>query len=409
MERQSVYAIFIWHAFFLALTLSMLNFGTVLPALIDELTSSKTVFGLLYSILLAGPYLFNVIFGHFLSSFRYRRKFLILGIYARCASFLGMAVFVFFFAQSSPGLVVGSLFFWLTLFSLSGGLAGLVYSDIVAKLLPGSERGTLYAVKQFVAGGASVTGGFIVAGILGSSGPGFPAGYALLLLTGFSGLIVASGAFWLIREPPSLVEEKKDPLALILRKIPRLLKDNPEFRRFVIVENLSGFGLMILPFYMLFAKENFDLEGSYVGHYLVVQTAGILLSNFLWGAISRKWGSKAVIRTCVLIGAVTPMMALLMASYGPAGFYPVFFLVGFMYSGRLVGFEPYLLDIVPETGRSLFLGIRGSLDVLIAILPTLGGLFVDILGFRPLFFIVTAVLLLAFLLLGKRNYPDIYS
>jgi len=160
---------------------------------------------------------------------------------------------------------------------------------------------------------------------------------------------------------------------------------------------------------MLFAKEYFDLEGSYVGHYLVVQTAGILLSNFLWGAISRKWGSKAVIRTCVLIGAATPMMALLLARYGPAGFYPVFFLVGFMYSGRLVGFEPYLLDIVPETGRSLFLGIRGSLDVLIAILPTLGGLFVDILGFRPLFFIVTAVLLLAFLLLGKRNYPDIYS
>jgi len=79
-----------------------------------------------------------------------------------------------------------------------------------------------------------------------------------------------------------------------------------------------------------------------------------------------------------------------------------------MYSGRLVGFEPYLLDIVPEAGRSLFLGIRGSLDVLIAILPTLGGLFVDLLGFRPLFFVVTVVLLLAFLLLGKRNYPEIY-
>lgn len=407
MERRSVYAVFIWHAFFLALTLSMLNFGTVLPALVDELTSSKTVFGLLYSILLAGPYLFNVIFGHFLSSFRYRRKFLLLGIYARSLSFLGMALFMFFFASHSPGLVVLSLFFWLTLFSLSGGLAGLVYSDIVAKLLPGSERGTIYAVKQLVAGGASVAGGLLVARILGASGPGFPSGYAVLLMTGFAGLIVAAAAFWFIREPPSLVEDKKDPLIILLKKIPRLLRDNPEFRRFVIVENMSGFGLMILPFYMLFAKENFDLGGSYVGHYLVVQTSGILLSNFLWGAIARQWGSKAVVRTCLLIGAVTPLMALLLVKYGPVGFYPVFFMVGFMYSGRLVGFEPYLLDIVPEAGRSLFLGIRGSLDVLIALLPPLGGLFVDILGFRPLFFIVTAVLLSAFLLLGNRDYPDL--
>jgi len=73
MKRQSVYAIFIWHGFFLALTLSMINFGTVLPALVDELTPSRTVFGLLYSILLAGPYLFNVVFGHFLSTFQYRK------------------------------------------------------------------------------------------------------------------------------------------------------------------------------------------------------------------------------------------------------------------------------------------------------------------------------------------------
>jgi hypothetical protein len=153
MKRQSVYAIFIWHSFFLALTLSMINFGTVLPALVDELTPSRTVFGLLYSILLAGPYLFNVVFGHFLSAFQYRKPFLILGIYIRAAAFLGMALFVWFFAKTAPGVVVASLFVWLALFALSGGLAGLVYADVIAKLVPAGERGTLYAVKQFISGG----------------------------------------------------------------------------------------------------------------------------------------------------------------------------------------------------------------------------------------------------------------
>jgi MFS family permease len=402
MKRQSVYAIFIWHGFFLALTLSMINFGTVLPALVDELTPSRTVFGLLYSILLGGPYLFNVVFGHFLSTFQYRKPFLILGIYIRAAAFLGMALFVWFFAGTAPCVVVASLFVWLVLFALSGGLAGLVYADVIAKLVPRGERGTLYAVKQFISGGASVAGGFIVAGTLGAASMGFPRGYAVLLFIGFVGLMVASVAFWFIEEPPSRVREKREPIWGLIKGIPRLLKENPEFRRFVIVENLSGFGLMVLPFYMLFAKENFDLGGSYVGRYLIVQTAGILLSNLVWGALSRKWSSKAVVAGCILIGAMTPILALFALRFGPAGFYPVFFLVGFMYSGRLVGFEPYLLDIVPDDERPLFLGIRGTLDILVALIPPLGGLFVDMAGFRPLFVTVTFVLIGAFLLLGRR-------
>lgn len=409
MKRRSVYAVFIWHGFFLALTLAMINFGTVLPALVDELTPSRTVFGLLYSILLAGPYLFNILFGHFLSAFRYRRPFLILGIYIRAAAFLGMALFVWLFAKTAPGVVVASLFVWLALFALSGGLAGLVYADVVGKLVPRKERGTLYAVKQFVSGGASVAGGFIVAGTLGSASMGFPRGYAVLLFIGFLGLMVASAAFWFIKEPPSPALEQREPVGALLRGIPGILRENPEFRRFVIVENLSGFGLMVLPFYMLFAKESFALAGSYVGRYLVVQTAGILLSNLVWGALSRKWDSMAVVRACILIGAVTPLLALISAHFGPAGFYPVFFLTGFMYSGRRVGFEPYLLDIIPEETRPLFLGIRGTLDILVALLPPLGGFFVDMTGFRPLFFTVTAVLACAFFLLGRNRKGRLHA
>lgn len=405
MNRSTVYGIFIWHSFFLALTLSMINFGTVLPALIDELTPSKTIFGLLYSILLAGPYLFNIIFGNYLSNFRFRRRFLLLGIYARSAAFLGMALFVYFFALDAPGFVLASLFFWLSLFALSGGLAGLVYSDIIAKLIPRGGRGTLFAVKQFVAGGASIAGSLVVVKILGSESLRFPRGYALLLFIGFLGLVIASVAFWLIKEPPSPVKEVREPLTVLIKSIPELLRNNLEFRRFVIVENLSGFGLMILPFYMLFAKESFQIDVSFVGRYLVAQTLGMLLSNLLWGMISRWWGSREVVRTCILIGAITPMLALTLLRFGPRSFYAVFFLVGFMYSGRRVGFEPYLLDLLPDDRRPLYLGIRGTLNILIALLPPLGGLLIDLVGFRPLFFIVTVVLVVAFWFLGDRTSP----
>jgi len=403
MRRLAVYAIFLWHGFFLALTLSMINFNTVLPSLVSELTNSKIVFGFLYSILLAAPYLFNVIFGHIVSSHRYRRKFLLLGIYLRSVAFLGMALFVHYFAIGAPRLVVGSLFLWLLLFALSGGLAGLVYSDIVGKLIPTGERGKLYATKQFVAGIASLSGGVIVAKIFSVSSLGFPANYALILSIGFVGLAVASVAFWFIEEPPSSVCEKREALTTLAKRVPAILRQNAEFRRFVIVENLSGFSLMLLPFYMIFAKEVFGVDESYIGPYLLIQTVGILLSNVLWGMISVRWSSRAVVRVCILVGGLLPMAALFLSQFGPHGFLPVFLLVGFVYSGRLVGFEPYLLDIIPDMERPIYLGIRGTLDIFIAFLPPLGGLFIDLFGYAPIFVLVTIVMLFAFFLLGKTE------
>ncbi len=60
IENKRAYIGFVWHAFFLALTMSMLDLNTVFPSLVDELTGSKALFGLLYSIMLGVPFIFNL-------------------------------------------------------------------------------------------------------------------------------------------------------------------------------------------------------------------------------------------------------------------------------------------------------------------------------------------------------------
>lgn len=334
----------------------MIDFSTVLPSLLSELTDSKGIFGFLYSILLGAPYVFNVVFGHVLASRGYRRKFLLSGIYLRSLAFLGMAAFTFWFAVEAPTLVVGSFFGWIALFSLSGGFAGLAQSDIIGKLVLKGERGRLYATKQFASGLASLLGGLTVARIFNTASLGFPRNFALSFLIGFVGLLIGAVAFWFIREPPSPPRARQETLAALLRRVPALLRRDAEFRRFIVVENLSSFSLMILPFYMVFAKETFAIGGAYVGRYPVVQTVGALLSNVLWATISGRLGSRAVVRACVLVGGLLPMAAL--APLGPDGFLPVFLLVGTVYSGRRVGFEPYLLDIAPDAERPIYLGVR---------------------------------------------------
>lgn len=397
------YAIFIWHGIFLSLTMSMIDFNTVFPAMITDLVGSKIIFGILYSLMLGIPYLFSLLFGHFLSTYRYRRKFLLIGIYLRGLAFLGMAGFMLFFGERAPWLVVGSFFVWILVFSLSGGLAGISYEDIFGKLVPKGERGKLYAVKQFASSLAAFGGGWIIARVFSVSSLPFPKNYALVLGIGFIGLVIASIAFWFIKEPPSPVTEDVRPsLASLLRRVPAILRENPEFFRFIVVENLSSFSLMVMPFYMIFAKDRFHVSDVYIGRYFLFQVGGTIISNLLWGWLSGRFNSKKVVRFCLLLGGLIPLVALGIAHLGANLFVIVFLLVGFVFSGRRVGFEPYLLDIIPADNRPIYLGIRGTLNVLVVLLPFLGGVIIHFAGYLPVFVLVAAVMFSASFLLGGK-------
>jgi len=399
-DKKRVYIIFLWHAFFLAITMSMIEFNTVFPSLISSLTGSKIIFGAIYSIMFGVPLIFNVMFGHYLSSKKFKKKFLLLGINLRAFSFLGMAFFTYKYANQNPSMVIMSLFFWVFLFSFSGGFAGIIYTDLIGKFLKKGERGNLYAFKQFFSSIGFLTGGLIIAFTFNVSSVSYPYNYTLVLFMGFIGLLIASGAFWYIKEPPSKIE-KQESFFVFVKKIPAVLKSDKRFSRFILVENLTSFSLMILPFYIVYAQEIFDT--TLLSFYLFAIIGGSVISNLFWGIISKKLNSKIVIKLCIFIGALIPIFSLIIVPLGPYYFTIIFVLIGFIRSGRIIGFDPYLLDIAPEPKRTTYLGIRGTLSILTVVLPLLGGLFIELIGYTFTFYIVTIVMFLSLLLLKGKN------
>ncbi len=406
-EQQNykiLYFSFIWHAFFLALTMSMLDLNTVFPSLISELTKSKFIFGMLYSIMLGVPLVFNIIFSHYLKSFKYKKKFLLIGIYLRSFSFLGMAFFTYKFGALHPNLTLYSFFIWVFLFSISAGFAGISYADIMAKTLDSKRRTELYAVKQFFGSFAAFLGGFAISKIFSSSSYGYPLNYSISLTIGFIGLFIASLGFLLIKEPPSEVKHiENDTFISYLKNVPKILKEDKRFRKFIIVENLASFSIMILPFYMIFAKDIFNIDNSYIGKYLIFQIIGTIFSNFIWVFIAKKFNSKTIIKICIMLGGLIPIAAILLSKLGPDYFIILFILIGFIISGRRVGFEPYLLDIAPSDKRTEYLGINGTLNIFIVILPILGGTFIDLIGYYFTFIMVTFAMITALVLLNAKD------
>lgn len=396
------YIAFLWHAFFLALTMSMLDLNTVFPALVSELTGSKLLFGALYSIMLGVPLFFNLVFSHYLKTYRLKRKFLLLGIYLRSFSFLGMAIFTYFFGLKNPTIAIGSFFFWVFLFSISAGFAGIAYADIIAKTMPSKNRIEFYAVKQFFSSVAAFMGGLIITKIFSLGNLAFPVNYSISLSIGFLGLFIASLGFFFIKEPPSeKIPEIKESFLQYLKKVPEFLKNDNHFKRYIIIENMASFSIMMLPFYMIFAKEVFKVDNSYIGKYLIFQVTGTIFSNIIWAYLAKKFNSKTIVRTCIFMGGLIPLLAIGLSFLGPDYFAIVFLLLGSIVSGRRIGFEPYLLDIAPEEHRTEYLGIRGTLNIFVIVLPIIGGFFIENIGYYSTMGIVSIVMFIAVFMMRK--------
>ncbi|NLW11530.1 MAG: MFS transporter [Clostridiaceae bacterium] len=403
-QVRTVYIAYIWHGFFLALTMSMIDLNTVFPSLISSFTSSKTLFGTLYAVMLGGPLVFNLIFSHYLASTVYKKKYLLLGIFMRAFAFLGMSLTTFFLGVSYPMLAIAVFFVWVLIFSVSAGFAGIAYADLMGKSLESKKRTQLYAAKQFFASAASFAGGLIITGILKPGVFSFPNNYALTLAIGFFGLLIASIGFFFIKEPASPHMAARGKLLDYIRSVPSAVKADRALLRFIIVENMASFSVMVLPFYIIYARESFDLDESFVGKFLLVQVTGTILSNLVWGYISRRSQSRVIIQVCTFTGAVIPLIALFAARVSPMVYGAVFFLLGFIVSGRLIGFEAALLDIAPPDKRTHYLGIRGTLNISIIVLPILGSIFIRLLGYEITFILVSLIMFTASWL--SRKYPN---
>ena len=104
---------------------------------------------------------------------------------------------------------------------------------------------------------------------------------------------------------------------------------------------------------------------------------------------------------CIAIGAALPILAIILSNFGPKTFSILFIFIGFVMSGRRITFDPYLLDIIPSNNRVTFLGIRGTLNILVIILPLVGASIIKLFGYNIAFIMVTGVMLYAFYRLKK--------
>jgi MFS family permease len=215
------------------------------------------------------------------------------------------------------------------------GLYILVWTDLMAKVIPLEHRGNYFGIRNFLSSlataGAGIIAGKIIQAYL------YPWGYAISFFLAF---VIHFADLWLLAktiEEPSPKVAKKATILEKIKDIPKYMREDNNFARYCVARTMASFIVVGFPFYILFAQERLALDpraaAAAVGTFTFAQVASRAVGNLIWGKVSQRSGYKSPLEmACLIIGAVSVasayistytgfIIALLVAGLGSAGFF----------------------------------------------------------------------------------------
>ena len=286
----------LWHGAFLALGMALTQPTTVIAAFVADLTGSTVWVGGLSTVLTVAGALPQLFVARLVESRPRKMPFLMLAIYLRVLSWGALAGLTYTIGDSRPRLLAWVLIGLLAIFYAGGGLGGVPYTDIIGKVIPQDRRGAFFGGKEALAGPLAVGAALLARQIL--SDVAYPANYALLFALASLLLLVASLGFWLIREPPRADADGKTPSWREYGQ--QLLKSARRLGMLIGVQLLTGFSLMVLPFYIVYARQELGAPPGAIGWFLLAQVLGGVLANLVWARLVDRYGSRRMLAMCAV-------------------------------------------------------------------------------------------------------------
>ena len=376
---------------------------SVLPVFLETFGISRTMIGLLISIIKTGSALPQLLVANKLRQLRSGKPILFAAIWGRWLAWGLIAGAVFLWGASAHTMVLISFVILLFLFSFSGGVANVPFFNMVAKAIPADRRGRFFGLRQFWGGLAAVGAGLLVRWILAVPSIPFPQNYGYLFLITFILLTFGYIALTLFREPEHEAvtpAEEKHGRGL---SVWAYLRQFASLRNVILSQMTSQSLLIAMPFFAIYAKEALHFPVSWVGYFVMAQMLGGVVSNFLWAKLSDRFGNRIVIQLSILTALAALILALLGRSFGL--FVLVFVFAGFYFNGAGIGYNNYIMELGDEKERPRLISIQGTLMFPVYFYPLLGGFLVDRFGFMATFVIAALLLVLSFLLSFRLCEP----
>ena len=286
-----------------------------------------------------------------------------------------------FAAGGRPGLIVVVTLLVLGVNAIAGGVGGVPFADVTAKVVPHYRLGTFWVLRNAIGGVLALLAGLVLSRVLDSGLP-FPRDFGLVFLLGSTLMASAYLAFALVREPagtPAL----REPMRAMLRRLPSVLRRDDSFRRYLRVRFLALAALLAEPFYAVHAITNLGAPVTSLGTFVVMATFASITVNFALRRHADRGRNVTVLQIALALLVAAPIAALTIDD--PRAFGVVFALSAAGTSAMGIAAWNLLYAVSPAPERPLYVGVANSVLALPSLAPVAAGLAAGLIGFRPLF------------------------
>lgn len=289
-------------------------------------------------------------------------------------------------AGTLDGAAAGScLLASLVMFSLARGLCSVASKDVLGKTVPKTRRGRVNGWSASLAGAVTIGVGALL--LLGMAGADSATGYALLLL-GAAGLwLLAAGSYALIREFPGATGGGGNAITEAFSRLV-ILRDDPDFRGFVVARALLLCSALSAPFIVMLAHQRTDGAVALLGLFVIADGIASLLSAPVWGYFSDISSRRVMALAGTLAAGTGLVLVVLVTLVPPAGglgwlYAVLFFVLAISHAGVRLGRKTYVVDLaggnrrtdyvaVSNTVIGLILLATGTVGALTTVLPVTG-------------------------------------
>jgi len=271
--------------------------------------------------------------------------------------------------------------------SVAGGVGGVPFADVTAKVVPHYRLGTFWVLRNAIGGVLALLSGLVLRRVLDSD-LAFPTDFGVLFLLGTVLMGGAYLSFALVREPAGKIAVK-EPLWGTLRRLPSVVRADASFRRYLRVRFLGLAALMAEPFYAIYALERLSAPASVLGTYIIVATFASIAINFAFRRPADRGRNVSVLQVSIALLVLAPLVALVAPDWRWFGL--VFALSAAGNSGMGIAAWNLLYAVSPEAERPLYVGVANSVLALPSLAPIAIGALLLTIGFEGAFLLAAAL------------------
>ncbi len=303
------------------------------------------------------------------------------------------------FTVQHPTLLLFLFFALVAGQQFAAGVGGLVFMDVVGKVIPAAKRGVFFSWRVGLGGLLAIGGGAIVRALLDEqTGPHYPENFGVIFALAVACSIPAMLAWMVgVEEPPARQPGSRRGLKEQFQRALAVWDQDANYRAYLQARVALFFVVMaVTPFFTVYAQKVFGVPVATLAVYPAVIAAANLVGTTLSGWASARLGNQNLIRLGAGLSALILVMVLsarpLSLSTEAAGVYfgAIFALVSVSKAMMNISLAALNINIAPEGKRPLYIGFSNTVMGVAMLLGAAAGLLVDAVGFQVFFILALA-------------------